>query len=219
MNFKSYLESVHSNKRIHLSKKPIENFYDVKQYRSCYKPEGIWYACNNSWESAENRNPFDSAAYKYLLEIDFSRVIKLSSVQEILDFNKEFGELEIKMFHPRSGRIVPYEEQEFERKFEKLKQGEKDFHFMWLTAQERLQRGKKEDDVRRDLLVHVHCMNWDKVSNVYGGVEVCPYFDENSLHRKVHGSLNWYGHWDIASGCLWEASCITSFKLLKTGAF
>ena len=45
-------------------------------------------------------------------------------------------------------------------------------------------------------------IDWPKVASQYGGIEICPY-----LHDQRMDS-DWYYSWDVASGCIWNASGI-----------
>lgn len=40
----------------------------------------------------------------------------------------------------------------------------------------------------------------------YGGIEICPYI----ASRRYSKGASWYGGWDVASGCIWDTSIITS---------
>jgi hypothetical protein len=52
-------------------------------------------------------------------------------------------------------------------------------------------------------------INWNKVSEDYGGIEICPYF---TTRRKYL----WYMSWDVASGCIWNTSIIKNIDLIYT---
>lgn len=45
-------------------------------------------------------------------------------------------------------------------------------------------------------------INWKKVSEHYGGIEICPY-----LYGKRRKYM-WYSGWDVASGCIWNTKTI-----------
>ena len=49
-------------------------------------------------------------------------------------------------------------------------------------------------------------INWAKVARDYKGIEICPY---QGADRYVY---DWYYGWDIASGCIWDASAIMDSK-------
>lgn len=44
-------------------------------------------------------------------------------------------------------------------------------------------------------------INWKKVANDYGGIEICPF-----IRKRQH--YVWYGSWDVASGCIWNTKPI-----------
>jgi hypothetical protein len=49
-------------------------------------------------------------------------------------------------------------------------------------------------------------INWEKVAKDYSGVEIAPY----QWHYR-HEYM-WYYGWDVASGCIWDKSGISSIK-------
>lgn len=44
-------------------------------------------------------------------------------------------------------------------------------------------------------------INWIKVSQDYGGIEICPFLSKGRKYL-------WYSTWDIGSGCLWNTKAI-----------
>ena len=52
-------------------------------------------------------------------------------------------------------------------------------------------------------------IDWNKVSEKYSGIEICPYVGIKRMHS------NWYYPWDIASGCVWDNSAIKDIKNIK----
>lgn len=69
-----------------------------------------------------------------------------------------------------------------------------------------------EGDVRR---FHRHfatitsdgaLIDWRRVAFDYDGILICPY--QPSLRNK----LEWYGGWDVASGCLWRWEAIVGVE-------
>ena len=45
-------------------------------------------------------------------------------------------------------------------------------------------------------------VNWREVAKSYKGIDIIPY--QSSLRME----LGWYYGWDVASGCVWDSSCI-----------
>jgi hypothetical protein len=45
-------------------------------------------------------------------------------------------------------------------------------------------------------------INWKKVSEDYGGIEICPFL------KKRREKNVWYWAWDVASGCIWNTKSI-----------
>jgi len=55
---------------------------------------------------------------------------------------------------------------------------------------------------------YLYNINWKKVSDDYGGIEICPFL----IKRK---NYSWYSTWDVASGCIWNMkSIIKNSKLI-----
>tara|TARA_B100001093_G_scaffold482563_1_gene514328 strand:- start:635 stop:1201 length:567 start_codon:yes stop_codon:yes gene_type:complete len=44
-----------------------------------------------------------------------------------------------------------------------------------------------------------YLIDWEKVSQDFGGIEICPYLGKKRLPRYF-----WYSTWDVASGCIWN---------------
>ena len=47
-------------------------------------------------------------------------------------------------------------------------------------------------------------IDWGLVANDYAGIEICPY------QYQARFNHDWYYGWDIASGCIWDASAFIS---------
>lgn len=52
-------------------------------------------------------------------------------------------------------------------------------------------------------------IDWFKVAEDYKGIEICPYLPEYRTESL------WYYGWDIASGCIWDGSCIRKVELIS----
>lgn len=52
-------------------------------------------------------------------------------------------------------------------------------------------------------------IDWPKIASKYKGIEISPYI------RKARSAFLWYYGWDIASGCVWDASAITGFEQIQ----
>ena len=51
-------------------------------------------------------------------------------------------------------------------------------------------------------------IDWKKVSNDFGGIEICPYLNKRR-------NILWYNSFDVASGCIWNPqSIIKNFKII-----
>lgn len=57
-----------------------------------YKPDGFWYAIDRAWLDWCEAKDFDcSSNHVYVLDIDYRRVLRLRSVDDILTFNRHYG--------------------------------------------------------------------------------------------------------------------------------
>ena len=52
-------------------------------------------------------------------------------------------------------------------------------------------------------------IDWDKVSQKYGGIEIAPY-----IYQARYDML-WYYGWDVASGCVWASNMVKNSKLIQ----
>lgn len=52
-------------------------------------------------------------------------------------------------------------------------------------------------------------LDWPSITQVYKSLEISPY-----IWRARH-ELLWYNAWDVASGCIWDISCITKISFLE----
>ena len=57
--------------------------------------------------------------------------------------------------------------------------------------------------------VDSHYIDWVKVSEKYGGIEIAPYIYQARL------DMLWYYGWDVASGCVWGANMVKGSKLIQ----
>jgi len=89
------IESQYSDKRIILSHENEIDFYPRDEHqRITYKPKGLWYGFGTSWlEWVRSEMPDWEKDYKsiFLLEINESSVLKLSSKEELIEFTKNYS--------------------------------------------------------------------------------------------------------------------------------
>lgn len=52
-------------------------------------------------------------------------------------------------------------------------------------------------------------VDWKKVSENYGGIEITPYIYE------ARYEMLWYYPWDVASGCIWAPNMLKKSKLIQ----
>lgn len=85
----------HSFERVVYSPKPITTFRDVKQVRGgvYQKPIGLWYSCDRDWKryvQTEMPSWAESYRYKYLLDVNLSRMCLLQTEGEINEFHDKY---------------------------------------------------------------------------------------------------------------------------------
>jgi hypothetical protein len=59
----------------------------------------------------------------------------------------------------------------------------------------------------------VRAIQWDIVAQDYAGVEINPYIETN-----LNEYVSWYRGWDVASGCVWDTSCVLLMTACGCGA-
>ena len=57
---------------------------------------------------------------------------------------------------------------------------------------------------------HYVMINWEQVAEHWGGIEISPV-----ISRISQATMTWYSTWDIASGCIWDASIVSIGKMQK----
>jgi hypothetical protein len=79
--------------RTHISATRIKELRDTTSEcsESC-KPVGLWYGLGDSWaEWVKYEMPTRAQGYLYKLHVDMSKILVIRSVEELMDFTKEFG--------------------------------------------------------------------------------------------------------------------------------
>jgi len=87
------LEDTDNSKKFHLSSKPIEKI-EQKNYKQKIglKPDGFWYSCGDSWiKWLKSEWPDHKGEFYYEVLIDESKILKLTSSEEIINFTKKYG--------------------------------------------------------------------------------------------------------------------------------
>jgi hypothetical protein len=64
------------------------------------------------------------------------------------------------------------------------------------------------------MLDGLHNIDWDRIAMQYQGIIIAPY----CWQRRLTDHTLWYYGWDCASGCIWDAAAISSFRQLATEA-
>lgn len=79
------------NDRIINTKNSDINMMNIVDQKSGMKPYGLWYAFGDSWiEWIKTEMPDRLKEYYYKLEVDTSKILQISSPNELLDFTEEF---------------------------------------------------------------------------------------------------------------------------------
>ena len=60
-------------------------------------------------------------------------------------------------------------------------------------------------------LLDEYGLNWENISQDYSGIVIFPYLWECRNDPRT----NWYYGWDIASGCIWDISCVKKVTLVS----
>jgi len=89
------IEPIRKEQNIFLSKGTFKGMRHVTQEDApAWKPDGLWYSCGGAWIDWLKYN-FPSKRkemnYLYDIEIDYSRVCKISTTEELREFEEQFS--------------------------------------------------------------------------------------------------------------------------------
>ena len=165
--------------KIDKNKKIIFNFeYKYKQPNQGLKPNGFWYSCYDSWYEWCLQN-MPSGLHKYIHKININKNVFTDIKNK--DKNKLLVINNIKDFDI------------FNKKYQGIKFDDKnDFANIYGVDNSNFWEKKGGG---------TNLIKWDKVSQDFGGIEICPYL----LKRKYY---LWYNVFDVASGCVWNIKSI-----------
>jgi len=192
INFQSYLiESLENNEdRIHYS--PIE-IIELKSFsqstESDVKPIGLWYAFGENWNKFSDN--FRENRYKYkviLKEGTESKILKITNMEELLDFIKEYIEPTGFKFKGSRSQI----------KWNEVAKKYSGFEFL------NYDRDNIRNFYRDEDLVNKYKSTLD---NKLDMSKVDFYF--------YKGYYDWAHYFDIVSGCIWDSSIIDSLEEIK----
>ena len=62
----------------------------------------------------------------------------------------------------------------------------------------------------------VNGVSWDTLAEYYKGIIISPYRNDRSSIKNYNFYKDWYYGWDVASGCIWDTSCIANIELSKS---
>lgn len=78
-------------KAIHNSAFSTLTVKDTAKQSQGYKPQGLWYGIDSAWlEWCESEMPQWVRPYNYVLEIDYSKMLVLTTEAELLEFTNRF---------------------------------------------------------------------------------------------------------------------------------
>lgn len=144
-----------SQKRLHVSRRPIGALESYPNQGPDHKPRGLWYACGTEWIDFVNREyKYGKGDYLYEITLNPSRMLFIDDPLDFMKFEKAYG-----VFYGRD-KII----------------------------------------------------DWSKVAERYGGIEICPYRYEMRMRST------WYYPWDVASGCIWDPSAVSDIKEVKSSS-
>ena len=82
---------VKKDDRIAFRRQKTENIQTVGQEEADTKPAGLWYGCGTGWlEFASSEFESGLGKYVYKLDIDYSKVLRISEDGQLLKFTSEF---------------------------------------------------------------------------------------------------------------------------------
>lgn len=159
-----------------------------------HKPKGLWYGIGDSWIQwcmSESSGWLGTHIYEVIL--DESKILKITNIAEFEAFEDAHHDQP-----PWKKEIRAIKDAEFEQRM-------KDAGIEYTSA------GPQLDPFDhffggRGLRFHDY-MNYGKVAEKYGGIEITPYLWEKRLNSM------WYYGWDCASGCVWDRSAVTGIRL------
>lgn len=87
------IEGLDPATKYHVSHKPISSLKRSSQRPMDIKPDGIWYALGGDWSDFAELIGLTGTGtqYVYEIEVDYSKVLKLDSVQKVIDFSEKYS--------------------------------------------------------------------------------------------------------------------------------
>lgn len=153
---------------------------DQTYYPFQRKPSGLWYATKDSWM---NRISFEAEPYYpyegYLYETIIKNKINIYQQCDINSVLVLRNLLELVAF------------------YETYKQKYNDLHYSF--------KQYINGNHQRYSQIARGSINWINVAKDYGGIEI-PYPRFKGYDYLEHS--NWFHNWDVASGCVWNVSCV-----------
>lgn len=185
-------EEIPPGVRIHMSGAKIPKLLPMEPpVGADDKPEvgrGFWYDLNGEWIAWTGGNRFRFGRFYYAVEVDLSRVLCIRDADQFDAFEEEYKTKPPirRMMDGVVERLAGMELDEQERKFVDA--------FAILTSS--------------DGLINSHTIDWGRVAEKYGGIEIAP-----GLPWRFRTRSKWYYTWDCASGVIWDVNAITGIEL------
>ena len=93
-----WMGMLEEGKRYSVSSTPISTVRDTSADQEvAWKPKGLWYGCGDAWvDWLESEMPewLDRVLFVYEVIPNMSRVIELNTVDEIREFDEQFGQVD-----------------------------------------------------------------------------------------------------------------------------
>lgn len=78
--------------RHHNSSKPLKKLKSTRRQTVGYKPDGIWYGVGDEWlRWIRSEMPDWEGPFNYNLSIDYSNILQVKTLDELLTFTKQYG--------------------------------------------------------------------------------------------------------------------------------
>jgi hypothetical protein len=197
--------NLHPNQWLHVGDNNFNNFINlnIEQRHINSKPKGIW-ASKGDWF-------FDKDKYLILLEIDYSKILVLTTKEDLLEFEKHYCKQIL--YKPRTK------------------------HYTRITKHTNSYKNsiKKNNSItkkRKTQNKQLHCsmnINWRKVQKNYNGIAIVPnpdwYFPiENSKFKNSKYNIDfeikshlWLRTYDVSSLVIWKNTDNTITKHYEIG--
>lgn len=166
--------------------KKLRNTEQVVNYNYHTKPLGLWISIEdgNGWKECCDDENYNQRGFKHKYSL------KLKKDSTILHLKTS---TQIREFSEKYGITEKdgYEmlKESFDTLDEKTKQSAVAYFQTYFS--------KRRDNI-----------DWITVAEEYQGIIIAPY----QFDCRLETETSWYYGWDCSSGCIWDVSCVESFK-------